>query len=177
MPAFPHPRPASKWTEAQRYCCALHFPRFSHIRHPRRQIDYKHGGKWPHCVIWRAASALAAELAAQVAALPARGGSIGGTARAMNTITDPFVGTKIGRYQIESVLGRGRGAAVYRPSIGRQPPGGDRGPRSGRGQESPTGRGLPARHQYPGRDAPSAGHPAESTRWRNMPGQPISCAC
>ena len=32
----------------------------------------------------------------------------------METITDPFVGTKIGRYQIESVLGRGRGAAVYR---------------------------------------------------------------
>ncbi len=32
----------------------------------------------------------------------------------MDTITDPFVGTKIGRYQIESVLGRGRGSVVYR---------------------------------------------------------------
>src|SRR5690349_14614031 len=32
----------------------------------------------------------------------------------MDTATDPFVGKKIGRYQVESVLGRGRGAAVYR---------------------------------------------------------------
>lgn len=32
----------------------------------------------------------------------------------METITDPYVDKKIGRYQVESVLGRGRGAAVYR---------------------------------------------------------------
>src|SRR5687768_9810094 len=32
----------------------------------------------------------------------------------MDTISDPFVGKKIGRYHVEAVLGRGRGAAVYR---------------------------------------------------------------
>jgi serine/threonine-protein kinase len=32
----------------------------------------------------------------------------------MDTITDAFVGKKIGRYTVEAVLGRGRGAAVYR---------------------------------------------------------------
>jgi serine/threonine-protein kinase len=41
----------------------------------------------------------------------------------METITDRFVGTKIGRYRIEALLGRGRGAAVYRaidPVVDRQ---------------------------------------------------------
>ena len=54
---------------------------------------------------------------------PASGERVRARRVQMETLTDRFVGTKIGRYRIEALLGRGRGAAVYRaidPVVDRQ---------------------------------------------------------